>query len=86
MSDQEVIDEVTQVRGVGVWTAHMLLIFGLGRLDVLPATDYGVRKGVGILQGLQELPLPAELPEIAEVWRPYRSVASWYLWRVADGL
>lgn len=84
MSEQEVIEAVTLVRGIGEWTAHMLLIFSLGRLDVLPVGDYGVRKGAMQLYGLSELPDRRQLEEIGERWRPYRSVASWYLWRVAD--
>ena len=84
MGDEDVIECVTQIRGVGVWTAHMLLMFSLGRPDVLPVGDYGVRKGAMQLYGLRELPKPKELEALAEPWRPYRSVASWYLWRVVD--
>ncbi len=84
MDDDAVVEAVTQVRGVGEWTAHMLLMFSLGRPDVLPVGDYGVRKGAMTLYGLDELPTRAELEAIAEPWRPYRSVGSWYLWRVAD--
>jgi len=85
LEDEEVIAAVTPIRGVGVWTAHMLLMFSLGRPDVLPVGDYGVRKAAQTLYGLAELPRPAELSALAEPWRPYRSVASWYLWRAADG-
>ena len=84
MEDEAVVEAVTQVRGIGEWTAHMLLMFSLGRPDVLPVGDYGVRKGAMELYGLGALPKPAELTALAEPWRPYRSVASWYLWRVAD--
>jgi len=84
MDDQAVIDAVTEVHGVGEWTAHMLLVFSLGRPDVLPVGDYGVRKGAALLYGLDELPRPAELQALAEPWRPYRSVAAWYLWRVLE--
>ncbi|MEM7411761.1 MAG: DNA-3-methyladenine glycosylase 2 family protein [Myxococcota bacterium] len=84
MDDDDVVAAVTQVRGIGEWTAHMLLMFSLGRPDVLPVGDYGVRKGAMELYGLSELPKPKELTALAEPWRPYRSVASWYLWRVAD--
>jgi DNA-3-methyladenine glycosylase II len=84
MEDGEVIAAVTQIRGVGVWTAHMLLMFSLGRPDVLPVGDYGVRKAARDLYGLASLPKPPELEAIAEPWRPYRSVACWYLWRHAD--
>jgi len=72
------------VRGIGRWTVEMLLIFRLARPDVLPATDYGVRKGHARVRGARELPTPKELLAFGERWRPYRSVASWYLWRVLD--
>jgi DNA-3-methyladenine glycosylase II len=81
MEDAGVVEAVTQIKGIGEWTAHMLLIFSLGSPDVLPVGDYGVRKGVMKLYGLPALPGRAELEAIAEPWRPYRSVASWYLWR-----
>ena len=84
MEDDEVIAAVTRIRGVGVWTAHMLLMFSLGRPDVLPVGDYGVRKAARDLYGLDSLPKPRELEAIAESWQPYRSVACWYLWRHAD--
>jgi DNA-3-methyladenine glycosylase II len=84
LEDAAVVEAVTQVRGVGEWTAHMLLMFSLGRPDVLPVGDYGVRKGAMQVYGLAELPKPAELETIAERWRPYRSVASWYLWRATE--
>jgi DNA-3-methyladenine glycosylase II len=82
--DAAVIEAVTQVRGVGEWTAHMLLLFSLGRPDVLPVGDYGVRKAARDLYALADLPKPAELTALAEPWRPYRSIASWYLWRSMD--
>ena len=81
MDDAAVVDAVTQVRGIGEWTAHMLLIFSLGRPDVLPTGDYGVRTGAKHLYGLAALPKPAELEALTEAWRPWRSVGSWYLWR-----
>jgi len=84
MDDDAVIAAVTQIHGIGEWTAHMLLMFSLGRPDVLPVGDYGVRKGAMQLYGLRDLPKPKELEALAEPWRPYRSVASWYLWRVVD--
>ena len=84
MGDEEVIAAVTQIHGVGVWTAHMLLMFSLGRPDVLPVGDYGIRKAARELYGLDDLPSPGELVEIARPWQPYRSVACWYLWRHAD--
>jgi DNA-3-methyladenine glycosylase II len=81
MDDAAVVEAVTQVRGVGEWTAHMLLIFSLGRPDVLPVGDYGVRTGAMHLYGLDDLPKPAELEQLTAAWRPWRSVGSWYLWR-----
>lgn len=83
-SDEEIVAAVTSLRGIGEWTAHMLLLFGLGRPDVLPVGDYGVRKAVQRVYGLAELPDRAGLTALAEPWRPYRSVASWYLWRSLD--
>lgn len=84
MDDQSVVTAVTRIHGIGEWTAHMLLMFSLARPDVLPVGDYGIRKGAMQLYRLRELPKPRELEALAEPWRPYRSVASWYLWRVAD--
>jgi 3-methyladenine DNA glycosylase/8-oxoguanine DNA glycosylase len=81
MSDADVVAAVTQIRGIGEWSAHMLLIFALGRLDVLPVGDFGVRKGARRLYGLPELPGRRELEALAEGWQPYRSIAAWYLWR-----
>lgn len=86
MSDDEIVESVTQIRGIGEWTAHMTLMFSLGRPDVLPVGDYGVRKGMQQLYGLTELPKPAEMERVAEVWRPYRSIGSWYMWRHLDWL
>jgi len=84
MPDEEIIAAVTAVKGIGEWTAHMLLLFGLGRPDVLPVGDFGVRKAAQQLYGLRDLPQRDDLLRIAEPWRPYRSVASWYLWRSLD--
>ena len=84
LSDADLIDAVTAVHGVGEWTAHMLMIFSLGRPDVLPVGDYGVRKGMQRIYRLRELPKPPTMERIAAPWRPYRSIASWYLWRVLD--
>jgi len=81
MRDGEIVERLTEVRGVGVWTVEMLLIFTLGRKDVLPATDYGVRKGFALTYGKQDLPAPLEILEYGERWRPHRSTAAWYLWR-----
>jgi DNA-3-methyladenine glycosylase II len=72
------------VRGVGRWTVEMLLIFQLGRPDVLPADDFGVRNGFRLAYGLDEMPKPKELLAYGERWRPHRTVAAWYLWRAAD--
>lgn len=84
LSDAEIVERLTVVRGVGPWTAEMLLIFMLGRRDVLPATDYGVRKGFALTYGWKELPKPAEVLEFGERWRPYRTYAAWYLWRALE--
>jgi DNA-3-methyladenine glycosylase II len=86
LDDAAVIEAVTVLRGVGEWTAHMLLMFSLARPDVLPVGDYGIRKGAMALYGLAALPRPAELEALAAAWRPWRSVASWYLWRSQDVL
>ena len=82
MSDGEVIGELTRIRGVGVWTAQMFLIFSLGRQDVLPTGDLGIRRGFGELYGVTG---EADMIRVAEGWRPYRTAASWYLWRRSDG-
>jgi DNA-3-methyladenine glycosylase II len=81
LSDDDVIEVLIQVKGIGVWTAHMFLIFSLGRLDVMPHGDYGVRSAIQKLYGLQELPDRATCHRIAERWRPYASIAAWYCWR-----
>ena len=85
MSDQQIIDTLTTIRGIGPWTVEMLLIFRLGRLDVMPATDYGVRKGFALTYKMDELPTPKYLLNYAEKWRPYRTIASWYMWRALEG-
>jgi DNA-3-methyladenine glycosylase II len=81
LDDDAVIEHLTQVKGVGVWTAHMFLIFALRRPDVLPTGDLGVRAAIKKAYNLAELPKPAEMERLAAAWRPYCSVASWYLWR-----
>ncbi|HWD00140.1 MAG TPA: DNA-3-methyladenine glycosylase [Candidatus Sulfopaludibacter sp.] len=81
LSDEGVIEHLTQVKGIGVWTAHMFLMFALQRHDILPTGDLGIRTAMRKAYGLKELPKPAEMEEIAGRWRPYCSVASWYLWR-----
>ena len=84
LSDEEIVERLTQVRGIGRWTVEMLLIFRMGRADVLPVTDLGVRRGYQLTYGLAELPTLEELRTYGERWRPYRSVASWYLWRACE--
>jgi DNA-3-methyladenine glycosylase II len=84
LEDAVVIERLTKVKGVGVWTVQMFLIFALRRLDVLPTGDLGVRAAMKKAYGLEELPKPAEMEKIAAAWRPYCSVASWYLWRSLD--
>jgi 3-methyladenine DNA glycosylase/8-oxoguanine DNA glycosylase len=84
MSEQDVVDSLTEIKGVGPWTAHMILMFSLGRPDILPVGDYGVRKGAQLVYGLDQLPGRAELETLAQPWRPYASVASWYLWRATE--
>jgi DNA-3-methyladenine glycosylase II len=84
MEDAEIIERLTTIRGVGQWTVEMLLIFKLGRLDVLPVNDYGVRKGFAVTYRKRELPASADLLAHGERWRPFRSVAAWYLWRSLD--
>ena len=81
MSDDEIIEHLTQVKGIGRWTAEMFLIFSLGRQDVLPVNDLGLRKGVQVAFSLTELPKPKEVEKLGERWRPYRSIATWYLWK-----
>src|SRR5271163_1849911 len=93
MSDEAIIEHLTQVRGIGTWTVEMLLIFRLGRPNVLPVSDYGVRKGFALTFGRipknkpfsnDLLPKPDQMLRRAEKWRPWRSIASWYLWRACD--
>lgn len=84
LSDQELIERLTIIRGVGRWTVEMLLMFNLGRMDILPIDDFGVREGYRRLHGLAAQPKPKELAAIGEMWSPWRSVASWYLWRAAE--
>ena len=84
MTDEEIVDRLTAVRGIGRWTVEMLLLFSLGRLDVWPVADYGVQKGFAKTFGRKKLPTPKQLQKIGEKWRPYRSVAAWYFWRALD--
>ena len=84
MDDEALIERLTEVRGIGRWTVEMLLMFRLGRPDVLPVDDYGVRKGFGVVLRKAELPSKADVAARGARWKPYRSVASWYLWRAAE--
>jgi len=81
LDDEAVITRVSAVKGIGRWTGEMFLIFSLGRPDILPVDDLGVRRGMQIAYGLPELPKPDEMRRIAEPWRPYRSAGTWYIWR-----
>ena len=85
LSDDEIIARLIQVKGIGVWTAHMFLMFGLRRPDVLPVGDLGIRMAIQRAYKLEELPKAADMQRIAENWRPWCSVACWYLWRSLDG-
>jgi DNA-3-methyladenine glycosylase II len=84
LDDDAVIENLCAVRGIGPWTAQMFLIFDLGRPDVMPATDLGVQKGVQAVYGMDGLPTPGQVLERTRHLAPYRSVASWYFWKVAD--
>jgi 3-methyladenine DNA glycosylase/8-oxoguanine DNA glycosylase len=84
MSDEEIIQRLTTVRGIGRWTVEMLLLFDLGRLDVWPVGDYGVQKGFARTFKKRKLPTPKQLQKQGEKWRPYRSLAAWYFWRALD--
>ena len=86
LSDDEIIERLTQVRGVGQWTVEMLLIFQLGRFDVLPVHDFGVRTGFKHAYKKRDLPAPKALLAHGEIWRPHRTTAAWFLWRAADGM
>ena len=81
LSDEEVISELTEIRGIGRWTAEMFLIFSMGRLDILPVGDLGLKKGIQSLYSLNELPSEEKIKQYAESWRPYRTIATWYLWK-----
>ena len=84
LTDAALIERLVTIRGVGRWTVEMLLIFTLGRADILPVDDFGVREGWKLLNGLEAQPKPKELAAIGEAWKPWRSIAAWYLWRAAD--
>jgi DNA-3-methyladenine glycosylase II len=84
LDDEAIIERLIAVRGVGRWTVEMLLIFQLGRPDVLPVDDFGVRNGFRIAYGRRSMPMPKEVRRFGERWKPYRTAAAWYLWRAAD--
>ncbi len=86
LSNKAITDELVKVKGIGVWTTHMFLMFCMGRLDVLPVGDLGIRTGVGRLYGFEGVPTPEEVQIVADKndWHPYESVASWYIWRSLD--
>ena len=85
LTDEQVIEHLTRVKGIGVWTAHIFLIFALQRPNVLPVGDLGVRAAIKKAYGMEVLPTPGEVAQLAAGWHPYCSVASWYLWRSLDG-
>ncbi|XP_021745369.1 DNA-3-methyladenine glycosylase 1-like [Chenopodium quinoa] len=84
MDDKSLFTMLTMVNGIGSWSVHMFMIFALHRPDVLPVNDLGIRKGVQLLYGLEDLPRPSQMDQLCEKWRPYRSVASWYIWRFVE--
>jgi DNA-3-methyladenine glycosylase II len=84
LTDEDLIERLTTIRGVGRWTVEMLLIFTLGRPDILPVDDFGVREGYRVLYGLEEQPKPKALAQLGLAWSPYRSLATWYLYRAAE--
>jgi DNA-3-methyladenine glycosylase II len=84
LEDQEIVDYLVQVKGIGVWTAQMFLMFRLGRLDVLPSLDLGIRKAIQRAYRTRGMPTPTRIAKIGAAWRPYSSIACWYLWRSLD--
>jgi DNA-3-methyladenine glycosylase II len=86
LDDAAVVEHLTRVKGIGVWTAHMFLMFALRRNDVLPVGDLGIRSAMKKAYGLDDLPKPAEMEKIAAAWKPYTSVACWYLWRSLENV
>ncbi len=84
LESEEIVERITQVRGIGRWTVEMLLMFRLGRPDILPVDDFGVRNGFRLAYGLRGMPTTRALAEFGERWAPFRSVAAWYLWRAVD--
>lgn len=86
MNEDDLVKALTAVKGIGVWSAHMFMIFYLRKPDVLPVGDLAIRKAFQKLYHLNQLPSPAEMQELAFPWRPYRTLASWYLWRMTDNM
>lgn len=84
LDNAAIIERLTRVRGIGPWTVQMYLMFGLGRPDILPTTDLGIQKGIQKLYSLPELPKPADVEQTGAPWKPYRTIAAWYLWRSLD--
>ena len=84
-SDKEISAQLIQVKGIGQWTADMFLIFTLGRENIFPLGDLGVKKGVAIIENLNKLPTEKHMAEISEKWQPYRTIAAWYMWKLVDG-
>ncbi len=84
LDEEALIERLVSIRGVGRWTVEMMLMSTLGRTDVLPVDDFGVREGWRVLKGLATQPTPKQLAEVGQAWKPWRSIASWYLWRSAD--
>lgn len=84
MSNNRIVNCLTAIKGIGRWTVEMMLIFKLGRADIMAPGDYGLQKGLGIIRNQKTLPSPAQLGEAAKIWKPYRSIASWYLWRASE--
>ncbi|XP_073124932.1 uncharacterized protein [Henckelia pumila] len=85
MDDRSLFTMLSMVKGIGSWSVHMFMIYSLQRPDVLPVSDLGVRKGVQLLYGLEDLPRPSRIEQLCEKWRPYRSIGAWYMWRLVDG-
>ena len=84
MNDDDLVELLTSIKGIGRWSVHMFLLFGLNRPDVLPVGDLGVRRGMQLRFGLAQLPAPRDMESLAAPWRPYRSIGSWYMWRVVE--
>jgi len=84
MSDDDLVEQLTTIKGIGRWSVHMFLLFGLNRPDVLPVGDLGVRRGMQLRFGLRALPEPRAMESLAAPWRPFRSIGSWYMWRVVE--